>query len=222
MAKAPETPALGDLRKEIDRIDESMHQLLMERGEIIDRLIAVKKSQETGSAFRPVREAEYEALGDLTVAAYRAIRDAPREALEGYENELRDVARRVEAGAEVVVAMSDDGVLAGGVTYVPDHVNDLAEFDDPDAAGIRMLAVSPDHQGGGAGSTLTAWCEQHGIAYQGVPVGTIKRHITGKGNADKAAIIAAVRGRGFAPADDNEADAIAILLWAIETQGGVR
>ena len=24
------------------------------------------------------------------------------------------------------------------------------------------------------------------------------------------------------PADDNEADAIAILLWSIETQGGVR
>jgi chorismate mutase len=49
---------LGDLRKEIDRIDEAMHQLLMERAEIIDRLISVKKSQETGSAFRPVREAE--------------------------------------------------------------------------------------------------------------------------------------------------------------------
>ena len=42
MAKAPETPTLDDLRKEIDRIDETMHQLLMERGEIIDRLIAVK------------------------------------------------------------------------------------------------------------------------------------------------------------------------------------
>ena len=58
MTKPPEAPALGDLRKEIDRIDEAMHRLLMERGEIIDRLIAVKKSQETGSAFRPVREAE--------------------------------------------------------------------------------------------------------------------------------------------------------------------
>ena len=60
------------------------------------------------------------------------------------------------------------------------------------------------------------------IAYQGVPVGTIKRFIAGKGNADKDAVIAAVRARGFAPADDNEADALAILLWAIETQGGVR
>ena len=35
-----------------------MHALLMERGEIIDRLIAVKKTQESGSAFRPAREAE--------------------------------------------------------------------------------------------------------------------------------------------------------------------
>ena len=58
MTKLPEAPSLNDLRKEIDRIDETMHQLLMERGEIIDRLIAAKRSQETGSAFRPAREAE--------------------------------------------------------------------------------------------------------------------------------------------------------------------
>jgi chorismate mutase len=59
MAKAPKTaPNLAGLRQEIDRIDEAMHGLLMERGEIIDRLIAVKKSQESGSAFRPAREAE--------------------------------------------------------------------------------------------------------------------------------------------------------------------
>ncbi|HWC92451.1 MAG TPA: chorismate mutase [Pseudolabrys sp.] len=58
MAKASQTPNLAGLRQEIDRIDEAMHGLLMERGEIIDRLIAVKKSQESGSAFRPAREAE--------------------------------------------------------------------------------------------------------------------------------------------------------------------
>ena len=50
-------PALADLRAEIDRIDEAMHRLLMERGDIIDRLIAVKKTSATGSAFRPGREA---------------------------------------------------------------------------------------------------------------------------------------------------------------------
>ena len=54
----PDAPNLGDLRKDIDRIDETMHRLLMERGQIIDRLISVKKTQETGSAFRPAREAD--------------------------------------------------------------------------------------------------------------------------------------------------------------------
>src|ERR1700742_4494681 len=56
--KLKDAPSLGDLRKEIDRIDETMHRLLMERGEIIDRLIATKKTQESGSAFRPAREAD--------------------------------------------------------------------------------------------------------------------------------------------------------------------
>ncbi len=48
---------LNALRREIDRIDASMHALLMERGEIIERLIETKKSRDSGSAFRPGREA---------------------------------------------------------------------------------------------------------------------------------------------------------------------
>ena len=86
----------------------------------------------------------------------------------------------------------------------------------------RHVGTDAAHLYGGFMATLTAWCEQREIAYQGVPVGTIKRHVAAKGNADKAAVMAAVRARGFSPADDNEADAIAILLWAIETDGGVR
>jgi chorismate mutase len=60
MPKPPHQPpfSLADLRRDIDRIDETMHALLMERGAIIDRLIAVKKTQESGSAFRPAREAD--------------------------------------------------------------------------------------------------------------------------------------------------------------------
>jgi chorismate mutase len=54
----PDAPSLADLRREIDRLDEAMHRLLMQRGEIIDRLIAVKHTQESGSAFRPAREAD--------------------------------------------------------------------------------------------------------------------------------------------------------------------
>ncbi len=58
MSEPAKPPTLADLRREIDRIDEAMHRLLMERGEIIDTLIATKKTAESGSAFRPAREAD--------------------------------------------------------------------------------------------------------------------------------------------------------------------
>jgi chorismate mutase len=56
-ADAGPMPTLAELRAEIDRIDKAMHELLIERSGIIDTLISVKKSGETGSAFRPAREA---------------------------------------------------------------------------------------------------------------------------------------------------------------------
>jgi chorismate mutase len=57
-ARKKAAPAsLASLRAEIDRIDEEMHRLLIERGEIIESLIQVKGTQETGAAFRPAREA---------------------------------------------------------------------------------------------------------------------------------------------------------------------
>src|ERR1700682_1017347 len=50
--------SLAELRREIDRIDAAMHALLIERGEITDRRIRAKRTQESGSAFRPAREAD--------------------------------------------------------------------------------------------------------------------------------------------------------------------
>ena len=85
----------------------------------------------------------------------------------------------------------------------------------------RHAGTDAAHVYGGLMATLTAWAELRGVPYEGVPVGTIKKHATGRGNADKQAMIAAARVRGFSPADDNEADAIAILLWAIEMQRGL-
>jgi hypothetical protein len=66
---------------------------------------------------------------------------------------------------------------------------------------------------------LAAWCEQRGIAYQGVPVGTIKKHATGQGNASKDQVMAAMRALGFDPADHNAADALALLQWALSQPG---
>lgn len=85
----------------------------------------------------------------------------------------------------------------------------------------RHAGTDAAHVFGGLMASLTSWAELRGIPYQGVPVGTIKKHATGKGNAPKQAMIDAARAQGFSPADDNEADAIAILLWSIETNGGL-
>lgn len=79
----------------------------------------------------------------------------------------------------------------------------------------RHASTDAAHAYGGFLGQLSAWCEQHAIPYQGVPVGTIKRHATGKGNANKDTMLAAVRGWGYTPIDDNEADALALLHWAI-------
>ena len=84
----------------------------------------------------------------------------------------------------------------------------------------RHAGVDAAHAYGGWLAILTAWCEHHGIPYAGVPVATIKRHATGKGNAVKAAVVAAVRALGFAPGDDNEADALALLDWALANRCG--
>jgi hypothetical protein len=84
----------------------------------------------------------------------------------------------------------------------------------------RHAGTAAGHAYGGYLAHLTAWAEANRIPYQGVPVGTIKRHIAGKGNADKAAVIAAVKALGFDPQDDNEADALALLLWALANRAG--
>lgn len=104
--------------------------------------------------------------------------------------------------------LAEVGELSGGLTRIA--FEEVRAHAGTDAA----------HLYGGFLAHLTAWSEERGVAYEGVPVGTIKRFATGRGNADKAAMIAAIRARGFAPADDNEADAIALLLWATDAQGG--
>jgi ribosomal protein S18 acetylase RimI-like enzyme len=103
---------------------------------------------------RRVRGAEYAALGDLTVAAYRALQSEWD--LGSYADELADVASRA-AAAEVLVAV-DGGAVIGGVTLVPGAGNPYAEDLRDGEAGIRMLAVSPAAQGRGAGRALTVAC----------------------------------------------------------------
>jgi len=83
--------------------------------------------------------------------------------------------------------------------------------------GGRSFNVDAAHAYGGFMAHLTAWCEAEKIPYQGVPVGTIKKHATGKGNAGKDQMIQAIRKKGhYDLQDDNEADALAILYYALD------
>jgi Holliday junction resolvasome RuvABC endonuclease subunit len=60
---------------------------------------------------------------------------------------------------------------------------------------------------------VTSLCEERSIPYEGIPVGTIKKSWTGKGNASKLMMIAEAAIRGYTVEDDNEADAIALAHY---------
>ena len=77
------------------------------------------------------------------------------------------------------------------------------------------LGTDAAHVYGGFLGQLGSWCEYHKIPYLGVPVKVIKYFISGKGNASKIEVIAAVEALGHKPRDDNEADALALLHFAI-------
>ena len=80
----------------------------------------------------------------------------------------------------------------------------------------RHIGTDAAHVYGAYMGALMQWCEKHEIPYQSVPVGTIKRAATGKGNASKEMMIAAAKEKGFDVADDNQADAIHLLLHVLD------
>jgi len=78
----------------------------------------------------------------------------------------------------------------------------------------RHVATAAAHIYGGFLSHVQSWCERNKIAYTGVPVASIKKLATGKGNSKKDAMIAAANAKWPSAeiVDDNHADA----LWLTE------
>lgn len=75
-------------------------------------------------------------------------------------------------------------------------------------------------------ATVTSWCEEREIPCDGVPIGTIKKRATGKGNASKEDVIRACNAlfhTDFVPEGydasgvDNISDAAFCLLCGLET-----
>lgn len=75
----------------------------------------------------------------------------------------------------------------------------------------RHAGTDAAHAYGGALAVIQQWCEETGCTYEAIPVATIKRHATGKGNADKSAMIDAAMAKGWQVEDDNHADALWLL-----------
>ncbi len=71
---------------------------------------------------------------------------------------------------------------------------------------------------GGIVAIITELCELQNIPYQGVPVGTIKKFATGKGNSNKEMMLheARLKWPEIDIVDDNQADALFLWAWAKE------
>jgi GNAT superfamily N-acetyltransferase len=104
---------------------------------------------------RDARHEEFEAIGELTVAAYQGL------VTEGYAEVLRDVPLRAAESSVLIGEL--DGRIAGTVTLVPPTAAERwRNSDEPDAGTIRMMGVAPEHRGHGVGSALVAACLDRG------------------------------------------------------------
>lgn len=80
----------------------------------------------------------------------------------------------------------------------------------------RHIGTTAAHVYGGLIAVIQEECECRQIPYQAIPVGTVKKVATGKGNAGKPEMIAAANEQwslALGDAEENEADA----RWIAET-----
>lgn len=93
----------------------------------------------------------------------------------------------------------------------------------------RHIGTDAAHAYGGYLATLQAWCHENDMPYQGVPVGTIKKHATGSGSAGKLQMMESagrILGRALSDmmatvyvADHNEADAVCLADYWVSAHG---
>ncbi len=114
---------------------------------------------------RDLRPDEFDALGQLMVEVYSSLEGFPTpDEQPRYYELLANIGRFTEKrGARVLVAISPEEELVGGVVYF----SDMAEYGSggtattvKDASGIRLLGVSPRFRNQGAGKALTSACIQ--------------------------------------------------------------
>jgi ribosomal protein S18 acetylase RimI-like enzyme len=108
-----------------------------------------------GVVIRPAQAAEFDVVGRLTIAAYRADGQLEEET-GGYAEVLADAAGRAGHG-DLLVAVETTGTIVGTVLFVLPG-SPYAQLAGPNEAEFRMLAVAPSAQGRGVGEALVEAC----------------------------------------------------------------
>lgn len=117
----------------------------------------------------------------------------------------------------------------GGIRYLrfERKLDEFFEGRRPDLVVFEEVSFSRFQQAAEVLNAMTGIlmkrCEEKDIPYQGVPVGTLKKFATGKGNCGKEAMLEAahrflpeIDGAGSPKLSHDEADAILLARYAVE------
>lgn len=112
---------------------------------------------------RNAKPGEFEEIGKLMVQVYSQLEGFPKESEQpSYYKMLANIGELTsKPETELLVAVSDDGKIAGGVVYFSDmkyYGSGGTATQEQNASGFRLLAVDPSIRGQGIGKLLTTEC----------------------------------------------------------------
>ena len=112
---------------------------------------------------RKARKEECQTLGELLVEVYAGIDGFPKpDEQPAYYQMLRNIGQFADKpSTDLIVAVSETGELLGGVVYFDDmkyYGSGGTATQEKNAAGFRLLGVSPKSRGMGLGKLLTQEC----------------------------------------------------------------
>jgi GNAT superfamily N-acetyltransferase len=114
-------------------------------------------------AIRKAKPEEYPEIGKLLVKVYSGLEGFPKESEQpNYYKLLANVGElTTKPQTEILVAISPEQKIAGAVVFFGDmtfYGSGGSATLEKNAAGFRLLAVSPDARRGGVGKLLTQAC----------------------------------------------------------------